>query len=382
MWALRGAMFLILLGAGLVWVYAGIWMKQHGVGETVIGILLGVGSALAAAMGLFWGWLSDRTGRSTPIVSAGCVLTGVSLIVLAHSRTLPGFCLYQLLVACGLPAALNVMPLLVLTVLGEKRPGAGYGRFRMFGSIGYIVGLYVLAARIDGLERLFLIGGVVTIVGVIPLFLANVRPRLHEERHGFAGIVRQPRLAWFLVAVFFFGVGGPAVFTFLAIYAREIGMQQAAVARLMGMCGVTAVVALPIMGSVVDRIGPRCALYLAFAAMPLRVLIQALAGGPPGLYAAQLLHAFTWAGLEVTMYSYVTDLVGDQDKGVAVSALLTTRMLSQLVANPVIGFLAEHHGYRVMFLCVTCMSALGLGVFTVTELCAGRIASRAESPQD
>ena len=86
MWALRGAMFLILLGAGIVWVYAGVWMRSHDQGETAIGVLLGFGAAMTALMAMLWGWLSDHTGRSTPIVCAGRLLTGVGLITLSHVR--------------------------------------------------------------------------------------------------------------------------------------------------------------------------------------------------------------------------------------------------------------------------------------------------------
>jgi len=368
MWALRGAMFLILLGAGIVWVYAGIWMKQNGVGETTIGLLVGAGGAVGAAASLLWGWLSDRTGRSTPIVCAGCILMGVSLIVLSHSHSVRGFCLYQVLMATGLSATFNVMPLLALTVIGEGKPGAGYGRFRLFGSIGYIVGLYVLATFISGLEQLFLVSGVLLLLGVIPLLLANVKPRRHQERHGFGGLLRRPRFLWFLAAAFFFYCGGPAAFTFLALYAREIGLDQASVARLMGMCGITAVVALPLMGSIADRVGAKWILFLAFLAMPLRVFTQAMSVGATGLYVAQLFHFFTWAGPEVTMYLYVTRLVGEQDKGVAISALLTTRAVAGLAANPAIGYLAEHHGYHAMFLATAGFSALGLVVYSLTGL--------------
>ena len=368
MWALRGAMFLILLGAGIVWVYAGIWMKQHDIGETTIGLLIGTGGALGACTGLFWGWLSDRTGRSTAIVCAGCICMGVSLIVLSHSHGLVGFALYQFLAATGLSATFNMMPLLALTVIGETKPGAGYGRFRLFGSLGYIVGLYLLAALINGLDKLFLVSGILLILGVIPLMLANVKPQRHHERHGFGGLLKQPQFLFLLAAVFFFSFGGPSVFTFLALYARELGMGQASVARLMGMCGVTAVVALPLMGSISDRVGPRWILFLAFLAMPLRVLAQAASGGVTGLYAAQLFHFFTWAGPEVTMYLYVTRLVGEQDRGVAISALLTTRTVASLIANPLIGYLAEHHGYRTMFLTVACVSTIGLLIYSATGL--------------
>ncbi|MBT4815049.1 MAG: MFS transporter [Lentisphaerae bacterium] len=366
MWALRGAMFLILLGCGIVWVYAGVWMRNV-LGEAAIGLLMGFGGAFSALMAMFWGWLSDHTGRSTPIVCAGCLLTGVGLITLSQSQTVPGFILSQALLASGISATMTMMPLLALALLGGRKQGAGYGRFRMFGSVGYMVGLYILALVVQGVDRLLLIAGIVMILGVIPLLLANVQTSRHVERHGVGVLLRRKRLLRFLVAVFFFSFGGPAAFTFLALYAKQLGMDQASVGRLLGMCGVMAVVALPLMGSLADRVGPKWILTLAFIAMPVRVLIQSVTVSGVGLYLAQCFHFFTWAGPEVVVYVYVTRLVGEQDKGVAISAYLTTRTIAGIVANPLIGFLAEHAGFRPMFGIVACISAVGLALFWSLE---------------
>jgi len=376
MWGLRGSMFLILLGAAIIWIYAGIWMKQQGLGETFIGILAGFGSALAALLGLFWGWLSDRTGKSTTIVVSGCLLTGASLIVLGQSRTPAGFILYQLLASTGLAATMSIMPLLALAVIGKDRPGAGYGKFRVFGSLGYMFALYVLAMLVRAIPWLCLTAGVLMILGAVPLLLANVQTHRHEKRLGFAALTRHPRLIGFLVAVFFVAMGGPAVFTFLSLYGRTMGMDQTGIGRLMGMCGVVALVGLPGMGALADRFGARAVLLLGFAAMPIRILLQDVAHDPTGLYIAQILHLFTWAGPEVTAYVYVTALAGKRDRGVAISALVTVRTLGQLAGNPLCGWLAENMGYHRMFLIMAGFATLGALVFLVLEFGVRRSASR------
>lgn len=370
MWGLRAAMFLILMSCGIVWVYAGIRMKDCGLGETFIGVLLGVGGALSACVGLFWGWLSDRTGKSTPIVAAGCLLIGGSLGILWVSRQPAQFVTYQIVVSCGMSATSTVMPLLALSLIGSEAPGAGYGRFRVFGSVGYMVALYGLASALDGLDRLFHVAAACAVAAVVPLLWANVRPQRHAHRHGFAGLLRHPPLAWFLLAVFLLSLGSPSVFTFLAIYARGLGLGQAQVGRLLGVLGVAALVGLPIMGTVADRIGGERVLLLGFLAMPARILIQAAADGPLGLYAAQCLHCLTWAGPEVVAYTYVTRLAGEQDRGVAVSALITTRTLGHLVGAPLTGYLAENAGYGRMFVTMAALSSLGFFVFLVERRCS------------
>ena len=179
--------------------------------------------------------------------------------------------------------------------------------------------------------------------------------------------------------MFFFSLGGPAAFTFLALYAQtpDFAMDQASTGRLLGMCGAMAVIALPLMGTLADRLGPKWILRLAFAAMPLRLLTQAAAGSALGLYGAQCFHFLPWAGPEVVVYVYVTRLVGEKDQGVAVSAYFTTRTLAGIVANPVVGFLAEHVGFRPMFLIMASLTTVGLAAFGVLER---RSAERRASP--
>ena len=69
----------------------------------------------------------------------------------------------------------------------------------------------------------------------------------------------------------------------------------------------------------------------------------------------------------MVVYIYVTRLVGEKDKGVAISAYFTTRILASIVANPVIGFFAEHFGFRPMFLTIACLATLGLAAFWTIE---------------
>jgi predicted MFS family arabinose efflux permease len=65
---------------------------------------------------------------------------------------------------------------------------------------------------------------------------------------------------------------------------------------------------------------------------------------------------------------YLTRIVGEQDRGVAVSAFITTRTASQIAGNPLAGYLAEHYGYRAMFVVLAAISALGLVIFGLSGL--------------
>ncbi len=382
MWMLRASMFLAVVGMGITWTYAGPWMKENGLGETVIGSIAGGGALLFAGMGMLWGWLSDRTGRTTWFAAFGAVLAGSSLLVLSNSSSVGDFILFQLLSAVGLSALLTLVPVLAMTVLRENGSTDGYGNFRVFGAVGYLFALFFLAMFVQGLPSLFLVCGVLACLACVPVLLSRIAPERHGGKGGFGAVLRKKRVCVILLAFFFCHLAMPAMFMFTTIYAKvEMGMDQSGVAMLGGVCGVTATFGLPLMAVAAKRMGARTILLISFAAVPLRLIAIMLSPGPMSLYATQLFHLLTWAGPEAVVYFYMASLIGRKQSGVAVSAYMFVQTIGRVIGNPVAGYLAEHIGFRPMFLAMAGVSVLGLLLFVVASKGADR-EQAAEVPEE
>ena len=79
LWKLRGACFFQVFGFGILWSFSSVWMKAHGIGETLIGLISSTHIAVAMLFGLFWGFISDRTARPSRIVFVGSVGGGLAI---------------------------------------------------------------------------------------------------------------------------------------------------------------------------------------------------------------------------------------------------------------------------------------------------------------
>lgn len=365
MWMLRGSLFMQLVGVAIVWTIVGNLMKEAGLHETAIGLLLGMGLGVQGVSGLFFGWLSDKTGRTVAITAVGTLLIGVGLLAYSQSSQPWHFALATGMTYTGLGSALSITPVLALSLIGEENQAQKYGWFRVFGSLGYIFALFVVNAVIDGYANVCLTAGILTLVGIVPLMLTHAKPNVHPERRGWGLLLRHRELLTFYAAVFVFHLGIPAVFQFLSIYAAHLGMAQWEIGWLLSTNGFIGLTTLPLIGRFADRFGHGRFMTYCFLALPLRILILTLAGNlnsPYMLYAAQPLHVLTWAGTEVCAYAYVCRHAG-RDRGVAVAAYLLAISLGTLVGNVLTGYLADKLGYIDMQYVMAALSFVGFLIY-------------------
>jgi len=363
LWWLRSACFFQIAAFGVAWPYEGVWMRDQGLGETAIGAISSLSTAMLLVAGLGWGVVADRTGRPDRIVMASCLGVAASLAALPLCDNALHFTLYGIARGLLSPPVGNLMPVLAVAVLGDAARGRGYALYRIFGSMGYIVSTLVLPRLLE-VRHLFWAAAASMVVGCLPV--TRIRSRAVARRRGghLRELLGHRYLVGFLVAGFFYALAGPACFTFTAIYARELGADPVYIGVLAASQGVIAVVALPLTGMAVDRFGKGALLWLGFLAQPLRALSQSTVTEYQWLLLPQLFHFFTWAGFEVAGVLMVTELAGEENQGTAQSLFRSCQVLGMLVGAVISGYLAEHFGYRVMFILAAGAASLGLALFS------------------
>jgi PPP family 3-phenylpropionic acid transporter len=363
LWLLRAACFFQIFSFGIQWSFSSVWMKDAGVGETLIGLISSTSIALWFFSGLLWGRLADRTGRPDRIVIAGSVLIGCSLFYLAYCQTSSQFFVYAVLIGICLPMVSTLMPLLAVSALGAGGRGKGYASYRIFGSFGYVLGNLVMPRVLDDIHALFIIAGCSFFIALVPLFFVRVERVQNRGQCSLRRALANRELLGFLVAVFFFALAIPAIFTFTWVYARDLGGDATFIGLLAAVQGGVALVALPLTGRGVDRFGARWLLLLAFIAQPLRAFSLSLVGSFEWLLLPQGFHFFTWAGFEVAGVLFVARLATEGNKGTAQALYMSAQVLGNLLGSALAGYLAEHYGYGIMYQTSAALAAIGLGVF-------------------
>ncbi|WP_254830731.1 MFS transporter [Haloglomus salinum] len=124
------------------------------------GLLLGAFFVPFALLQYPFGVLSDRIGRTTPIV-AGSALYGVGVVLVGLAPSVP--LVAAAMVTVGVLGALMAPATMALVtdLAGSGERGAAMGGFNIFGSIGFLVGIVGggTAADAFGFETAFLLAG-------------------------------------------------------------------------------------------------------------------------------------------------------------------------------------------------------------------------------
>jgi len=368
LWFLRAAIFCQLCGIGVSFAFATVWMKDQGLGEFLIGKVSALSTGLVLVAGLGWGMLADRTGRPGLIAVGGSIVMAAAMLVLAYSSRPAQFFAYAVVRGLSYPMVWNMMPLLAVSVMPEGSVGRGYGLYRIFGSVGYIVATFVLPRLVPGIQALLILAAGMLLLGALPLLSCCGRLPRRRHHEGAASLLRNRELLALFAAVFFFAFASPAIYAFMPVYARELGADNRFIGLLLSANGFIALVALPVSGLIVDRFGSRRMLWLALLAQPIRVVALSFVTRYEWLLAPQLLHFFTWAGFEVAAVLFITRLAGPGRSATAFSVYTGIQVLGGTLGVTAAGYLAERLGYVVMFRAGALAAGVGLLIFTAVLL--------------
>ena len=146
--------------------------------------------------------------------------------------------------------------------------------------------------------------------------------------------------------------------TFLPLYARAIGMEDAGIAFL--VASATMVLIRTTLGRVPDIIGPIRAGSWALVVTVGAMVLVAFWATPTGLIVGAALVA---AGLSLQSPSFIAiavDGVSDRERGSAMATFTASYDVAAAIVGPTLGLIVLNAGYRPAFLTTAGAAAVGL----------------------
>jgi MFS family permease len=263
--------------------------------------------------------------------------------------------------------------------LAETGRGARLGWFSSANDIGAtggpLIGGFVLYFTASFPVTYLTVGALGALTLLVVLLLPDVdRPvhqkktlgaRVAEFRHGLAEVFRTPPIfvAAGIEAVMYLGYG--AFLGFLPIYAKNVGLNDAEVATVLGAQLILAMVAKPIAGRLSDRVGRIpvivIGLLLCATALPLIFRSESLIGF---ILTAPVLGLGVGAVTPVTN-ALIADLASARNLGAAMGVFGTIWDIGEAAGPMIAGFLIGRLGYASTFdvlAAITALITLGLMV--------------------
>ncbi len=277
-----------------------VWLADHGLGPTEIGIVMACGVGVKILSNPLFAHAADRRGLRRPIMIALAVAAfGAFSLFGLTSSFWPILLVTVLFFAVWSP----IMPLgESLAMLSGNRPDEGgeldYGRVRIWGSLTFMAaavgGGYMFTGRPTGLIYGTVLVSVGLVVAATFLLPRTAAAPLTGTRFATLEVIRDRRFLLFVCAAALIQASHSVYYWFGTLNWKAAGYSEDIIGWLWAE-GVLAEIVLFAFGvKLVSRLGPEKLIALGGLAGVIRWSVTGVSDALPVLVVVQTLHAFTF----------------------------------------------------------------------------------------
>jgi len=334
-----------------------------------VGVVVGVYTVASVLVRPFSGFALDKFGRRTVFLSALVIytllfagyliaITIASLIILRFAQGLT----WGFTTVSGSTIAVDNIPV-------SKR-GQGIGYFSLSTtlgmSVGPVIGLFICHQW--GYTAMFITGCFISISSLACAYLVHLRKRFLVRKHIqlkwnslFEKSSIRPSLNVFITMIAYGGL-----VSFIALYGREIGIQNSSLYFLVFSIGIAA--ARLTAGKEFDRHGPGKIITLCLILLIIGFPLLALAKNAVLFYTSAIIIGFGNGVIFPTFQSMVNNLADSAHRGVANSTLYTAVDLGMGFGMIMAGLIAQKISISSIFWINSLVCLAGLIFFRFSVL--------------
>lgn len=285
--------------------YLSLYLSEAGLSVAQIGLILSIAPATRLVGPLFWGALADRAGWRLAVMRSCALIALLALIVMAFSAG----SFVWILVCATLMFFANAGQVPIGEAIALQASGGEpgrYARMRVWGSVGFIVGVLAMAPVLKTFGTLTLPGWLAGMMlaliaatwGIPGAELRPVPPAADvcpPARSPVWRAVRQPPIAAFFVSAFLMIYAHAAFYAFFSLFLERQGFDKLAIGALWAL-GVVAEIGIFFAARpLFARFAALTLLSFSLAVAALRFVLVGLSDGSVVILAfTQLLHAVTF----------------------------------------------------------------------------------------
>ncbi len=345
--------------------YLVLYYQSLGFDVAAIGRIVGAAALIGLAAAPLWGSVSDRLRGAPRVLAAATLVAACGALGLSMSREPAAVVLSAATLATGLAGIAPILDARALEVAGPDR--TGYGAMRAWGSVSYVVSVFVTGLAIDrwGLGAAFaVLVPALLLTGVAGSTLPGAGARVDARPLRSAGRLFGPRgLGVFLMGAFVTWTALGVVMGFYALRLRELGA-GASVVGLAGALG--AAVEVPIMlrfAGLARRFGAERLLVLGSAIFVARAVVAGIADQPALLVLASGVSGVGFACFLVGGITYVARHAPPELAATAQGIFQgVTVSLAQVSAAAVGGAVGAVTGLARLYLLAAVVGAVGVAI--------------------
>lgn len=283
--------------------YLPLWLKDLGLGLVTISVLTSVQSSTRLFAPYVWGWVSDHTGERVKLLRIGAVvaLAFACLLWLQLPPLWLGVVLFVMFTHTSAMMPMSEAAMAHLVSQGGIFDAKRYGRVRLWGSIGFLVTVFVAGAWFEafGMQQF----PTMTVLGLLAValsafWLPDLKEATHQDeaRQAIWPVLRQPPVRWFFTSAFFHVLSHIGIYIFFSLYLDSLGYSKTLIGLMWAVSVLVEIAWFFWQSRWLHHLPLSGWLLLCAAAMVLRMALTAVwADVLLVLVLAQCLHALTFA---------------------------------------------------------------------------------------
>jgi MFS transporter, PPP family, 3-phenylpropionic acid transporter len=366
--------FLLFASFAILTPYLQLYLKARGFSPSRIGLLLGILELAGITGPIVLSRLADSRRAYRSLLAVVLVVSAAAFVPLQLTTLFPVYVLCLALMGFSYRSTAPLLDSAVSRVLSDPR--RQYGRFRVAGSIGFIVvSLLLLFGRFVSSDAPFSIlaaFGVSSLLASGAAFLLPAVPKLPPHPRGGTAEGTSGAFGfgfWVIIGVVFLGrFGMGAYYSFFSLYLRDTFAASdsggSSIVSLMWAIGSVAEIAtMWFSGRLIRRWGLRAMLIVSLAAITFRLGLFVLAPSLLVIAFAQLLHALTFGTFHTAAVAYVNARIPAERRGLGMAIYNAVGIgLASFVASLAGGYVLEAHGYAALFLSYAAVPVAGIAI--------------------
>lgn len=275
-WRLSGFYFLYFAFVGAFAPYWSLYLKSLAFSAFQIGVLMSLFQIARIVAPNIWGWLADHTGLRVRIIQASALSSLLCYLGVFVGDSYGWLFAVMAALSFFWSAPLPLVEALTLGHLGEHATG-GYGRIRLWGSVGFIVTVIGMGYVLDVAPVRTLLWVILGLKLSVLLFSKQLsEPRItphHSDTQPVWDILKRPEVIVFFTACFLMAAAHGAYYTFYSIYLVDHGYSKATVGWLWAVGVICEVLVFMLMPTLAQRFGLKGILQASFILATVRFLM-------------------------------------------------------------------------------------------------------------
>lgn len=255
-----------------------------------------------------WGWLADHKGQRLTVVRLATFLAAVSFGGVFLGSDFWWMAAVMLVFSFFWNATLPQLEAATMSHIGGR--ASGYGRIRVWGSVGFIIAVVGLGQLFDLVAIWWLLP--VLLVLMIGIWLSSLVIPDADFRGDFPHpeplhkILLKPKILAFLLVCFLMQASHGPYYTFYTIYLTEFDYSKTTIGLLWALGVVCEIGVFLLLHKLRTRISLRAIMLGSFGLAALRwAMIGLFPTNLPLLIVAQVLHAATFGAYHATAIELV-----------------------------------------------------------------------------